>query len=505
MINMKRHINYYLLILVWVFTACEDKLEQAPLSSLGSNGFYNNPSDFQKALNGVYNQLRQYPINHFELSEVRSDNLYSPGIGGVRDYNLINNFNRNLSTTSLISSTWNGYYNGIMRANTVLDKLNVGAIPDENERLQIEAQAKFLRAMFYFDLVRFFGGVPLFDRAVTPLEALEIPRRSVEEVYNLIIGDLQFAISHLPPTYSTQNDVGKANSYAAKAILARVYLTRSGPQLHPQGPTLGSGEWQEALDLLNDIIGSGQYFLIDKYSSVFSYENEDNAEIIFDVQFASGGLGVGGEYVQYHYPEVYARAYGIPFAGGTFPDAPKTVSTDLMNSFEAEDQRDDFSVHVGFLDQNGNPSDDRFIKKYLDLNHLGVDRFDFELNFPVVRYSDILLMKAEALYQINGASPEIDLIVNEIRSRAGITEPINNVDYQIIMEERRKEFIGEGLRWHDLVRSGMALETMAEWKIKDDQANKISADIAANDLIYPIPQNQLDIKQGLYDQNQGYE
>jgi len=501
---MKKHIIYSLLIGLVILSGCEDKLEQAPISALGSNGFYRNQADFQKALNGAYNQLRQYPINHFELSEVRSDNLYAPGVAGVRDYNLINNFSRNLSTTTLISTTWNDYFNGIMRANTVLDNLNAEAIPEENLRLQIEAESKFLRAVFYFDLVRFFGRVPLFDRTVTPLEALEIPRSSIEEVYNLIIADLSFGISHLPPSYTNQGEVGKATSHAARAMLARVYLTRSGPQLHPQGPTMDSGEWEPAISLLNEIINSGQYTLMDNYSSIFAYDNENNAEIIFDVQFTSGGLGVGGEYVQYHYPEVYARANGIPFAGGTFPDAPKTVSADLMDSYEAEDQRDGFSVQVGSLDQNGNPSNDRFIKKYLDLNHLGVDRFDFELNFPVIRYADILLMKAEALYQINGPSSEIDLIVNQIRERAGLDQPLNGVTYEIILEERRREFIGEGLRWHDLVRSGQVLDVMTAWREKEDEANKISADISANDLIYPVPQNQLDVKQGLYEQNPGY-
>ncbi len=501
---MKKYIIYLLFIGLSVFTACEDKLNQAPISSLGSNGFYQTQEDFQKALNGSYSQLRQYPINHFELSEVRSDNIYSPGVGGVRDYNLINNFNRNLSTTSLISSTWNGYYNGIMRANTVLDNLNAETILDETVRLQFEAESKFLRALFYFDLVRFFGKVPLFDRIVTPLEALEIPRSSVEEVYSLIIADLNFAISHLPASYSGQNNVGKATSHAARAMLAKVYLTRSGPQLHPHGPTLDSGEWREALNLLNEVIESGQYALLDSYPSIFSYDNENNGEIVFDVQFTSGGLGVGGEYVQYHYPEVYARANGIPFSGGTFPDAPKTVSEDLMDSYEPEDIRDDYSVQVGFRDQNGNPSSDRFIKKYLDLNHLGIDRFDFELNFPVIRYADILLMKAEALYHIDGPSQEIDRIVNQIRQRAGLTEALNGVDYERIMEERRREFIGEGLRWHDLVRSGKALDVMATWKNKEDQANKMSADFSVNDLIYAIPQNQLDVKQGLYDQNPGY-
>ncbi|UCS94980.1 RagB/SusD family nutrient uptake outer membrane protein [Echinicola marina] len=484
--------------------SCESKLDQSPKSSLGSNAFYQNESDFIKALSGVYNGLNAYPINHFELSEVRSDNIYSPGTAGVRDYNLINNFNTNLATAGIMNSTWNDLYNNIMRANTILEKLTADVVADENMRARIEGETKFLRALFYFDLVRFYGKVPLFDRPVTPLEALEIPRSPVADVYSLIIADLEFAISNLPDEFTSATDLGRATSHAARGLLARVYMTRSGTQLHPEGPVMGTNEWDKAISLLDQIIDSGQFDLVDNYADIFAYDNENNEEIVFDIQFLSGGQGVGGEYVQYHYPEAFARTNGIPFAGGTFPDAPKTVSANLMDSYESNDVRDDFSVWINYDDGNGNITQDRFIKKYLDLDNLGVDRFDFELNFPVIRYADILLMKAEALSKSGGAQLEIDALVNSIRQRAGLILPLVNVSYEQIMEERRREFIGEGLRWHDLVRSGMAIDVMKAWVEEEDAANKISTDITADDMIYAVPINQLDVKEGLYDQNAGY-
>ncbi|MBD8489746.1 RagB/SusD family nutrient uptake outer membrane protein [Echinicola sp. CAU 1574] len=504
---MKKIKNLYIVLIglaAGVMTSCESKLDQSPISSLGSNGFYQNEADFIKALSGVYNGLNAYPINHFELSEVRSDNIYTPGTAGVRDYNLINNFNTNLATAGIMNSTWNGLYNNIMRANTIVDKLSADVVADDNTRTRIEGETKFLRALYYFDLVRFYGKVPLFDRPVTPLEALEIPRSPVTDVYDLIIADLQFAIANLPDEYSSATDLGRATSHAARGLLARVYMTRSGTQLHPDGPVLGTNEWSQALTLLDQIINSGQFDLVDSYADIFAYDNENNEEIVFDIQFLSGGQGVGGEYVQYHYPEAFARTNGIPFAGGTFPDAPKTVSADLMASYPSEDVRDDFSVWINYDDGNGNITQDRFIKKYLDLDNLGVDRFDFELNFPVIRYADILLMKAEALSKSGGSQSAIDAIVNEIRNRAGITAPVANVTYDQIMEERRREFIGEGLRWHDLVRSGMAIDVMLDWIAEEDAANKISTDITSDDLIYAVPINQLDVKEGLYEQNPGY-
>ncbi|AKD05385.1 RagB/SusD family nutrient uptake outer membrane protein [Pontibacter korlensis] len=491
------------IILAAGMSACEEKLDLAPVSEVGSNGFYKNTADFEKAVTGVYSQLRGYPMVHFDLSEVRSDNIYAPGTSGIRDYNLVNNFNRTLATNAQMSRAWNSNYNGIMRANTVIEKLSADAVPDEALRTRFEAEAKFLRAMYYFDLVRWFGRVPLFDRSLSPLEALEVPRSPVEDVYNLILADLQFAVENLPESYGADN-VGRATSHAARGILARVYLTRSGPELHPDGPTLGTDEYTQALQLLNEIINSGRFAMLSDYDRIFAYDNENNSEIVFDIQYRSGGQGLGGEYVQGHYSEPYARAVGIPFAGGTPPDGPKTPSDGLLASFGEGDLRVAASIQQGYTDQNGNPSSESFINKYLDLNHLGVDRFDFELNFPVIRYTDVLMMKAEALLKTGGGQAEVDEIVNAVRTRAGL-EPVANVTYEELMEERRKEFVGEGLRWHDLVRSGLVLDVMNAWIAEEDaDEQKMAQNVVNFDIIYAIPQNQLDVKTGLYDQNPGY-
>ncbi|MEK6480521.1 RagB/SusD family nutrient uptake outer membrane protein [Catalinimonas sp. 4WD22] len=498
-----KYLNIILLCLLFtVFTACEDELDQSPISERGSSNFYQSEEDFIQAINGVYNDLRSYPIWHFELSEIRSDNMFVPGAGGVRDYSAVNNFSVNLATTDYISEVWNVNFNGVMRANTVLTELEATNILDESISNRIEGEAKFLRAMYYFDLVRWFGQVPLITETVTPLEALNIPRSPVSEVYEVIIADLQDAITLLPETYDGGNE-GRATSHAARGILARVFMTRSGTQLHPSGPTLGTNDYDAALTLLNEIIESGQFSLLESYADIFAYDNENNAEMVFDVQFQSGGLGIGAEYIAWQYPEAYSRAVGIPFAGGAYPDAPKTPSDDVLASFAEEDVRDEVSITDGYM-MDGNYVANPFISKYLDLDYLGIDRFDFELNYPVLRYTDVLLLKAEAILQgTAGSQQEVDDIVNEVRERAGL-EPVSNVDLNMLLEERRREFIGEGLRWHDLVRTGTVLEVMNNWLqgLEDDGIMPDQIDETA--IIYPIPQNQLDVKQGLYEQNPGY-
>lgn len=486
--------------------ACEDDLDQAPISEASAANFFRNTEDFQLAVNGVYNTLGGYPVRALNLSEVRSDNIYAPGVSGVRDWNPVNNFEKTLATNPLIADAWNANYNGILRANTVLDKINETAVPDAETRNRFIGEAKFLRAFFYFDLVRLFGRVPLFDRVVTPTEALEIPRSSVEDVYALIMSDLEDAITKLPGSYNASNK-GRATAHAARGLLALVHLTRSGPEIHPDGPTLGVNEYDKALSLLNEVINSGQYGWVNNYASIFSYTNENNPDIVFDVQAIGGNagdVGVGSILPSEMYEELYARAVGIPFPGGIPIDGPKTPSTDLINSYPADDVRDDFSILPSYNDPSGALVNRAQFVKFLDLSQAGVDRFNWSINFPVLRYTDILLLKAEAILRgaSGGSQSEVDAIVNDVRARAGL-DPVSNVDLDMLLEERRREFAAEGLRWHDLVRTGKVIEVMNAWDAVEDASNKINT-VTANDIIYPIPQTQLDVKKGLYEQNPGY-
>lgn len=491
--------------LVLVFSACEDELDLAPISEPSAANFYNDTEDFELAINGVYHALGDYPSNHLYLSEVRSDNIYAPGTG-VRDWNPINNFERTLQTNPMMADAWDTNFRGIYLANMVLDNINEEVVPESDIRSRITGEAKFLRALFYFDLVRFFGKVPVYEHAYTPTEALEISRSPVVDVYNLITTDLQDAISNLPGSYAASL-TGKATSHAAKALLAKVYLAMSGPTYGIEGPGLGEDHYSEALTLLNEVIASGQYGWVNDYASIFSYNNENNPDIVFDIQFINDGAtedrGIGTILPTLMYLESYARI-NLPFAGGVSNDGAGGIdpSEDLLDSFEEDDVRDDFAILMNFIDENGNPVNHPQYVKFLSLNHIPADRFNWGINFPVIRYTDVLMMKAEALLQTGGSQADVDEIVNDVRARAGL-DPVSNVDMDVLLEERRKEFMGEGSRWHDLIRTGRAIDVMNDFAAQYDDADKMNT-VEANDLIYAIHQDQLEVKDGLYEQNPGY-
>ncbi len=501
---------FLLLVSVLVFGACEKDLNLAPISDPGSNGFYKNADDFKQAVNGVYATFGvnsslnvDYASMYVVLDESRSDNIYSPGQAGVRDWNAINNFQNTIATLGTIASIWNMTFNGIMRANTVLDQLkaNRGAVGDPALATRFEAEARFLRAYFYFDLVKWFGKVPIFETFVSPTDALNVGRSSVEDVYSLIISDLNFAISNLPQEYGAA-DKGRATSFAAKGILARVYLTRSGPKLHPDGPCLGTNEYGQALNLLQDIIQSNKFAMVSKYADIFDYNKEGNAEIIFDFQFVSGGVGAGGYYPTEYYDEGWGRV-NLKFPGGNPGDGSKRVSDDLLNSYDAGDLRIDPTFQMDYTDINGQVADAQFFDKFMNVAKAGGDRFDWSINYPVLRYTDVLMMKAECILQgAPGSQADVDKIVTDVRARANVSA-VSNVTLDMLLAERRKEFAGENLRWDDLVRTGKVVDVMNAWIQKEDVSGKIQP-VTNNFIIYPIPSNQLDVKQGLYTQNPGY-
>lgn len=501
---MKKIIGFSSIVVLCLLSACDKKLDQTPISDQTTENFYTLTADFISAANATYASLQTYPDRLLNLSETRSDNLYAVSDGGVRDWDGINSFQRTIAGNPYVTEAWSGNYTGINRANLLLEKLSEkgeSVIADATLRTRLQAEAKFLRAFYYFDLVRWFGRVPLLDKTVIASEALNIGRSAVSDVYNLIISDLQFAAANLPDAYTTAADKGRATKYAAKGILALVYMTRSGPTYDINGPGLGLNEWGQALGLLNEITTSGKYSFLTSYSNIFSYTNENNAEVIFDVQYSTGSNPVvGGTFPWLLAPDAWFQAIGKPTQGGL---TIRPISNNLLTSYEAGDTRKAFSIQPGYTTATGVTETRSFYKKYIDLTKVPTNRLDWPINFIVLRYTDLLMLKAECiLHGATGSQTDVDAIVNQVRARAGLT-PIANVTLARLMEERRKEFAGEGSRWHDLVRSGNIESVMTSWIAAED-VQKVMQPFQKNYILYPIPQSELDVKPGLYEQNLGY-
>jgi hypothetical protein len=520
---MKKTFSIIIIALATLAASCTKDLDQVPISVATAPTFYQQPSDFIQAVNAAYNSLRGYPDRVLFLSEIRSDNIYPTNDVG-RDPDPINNFAVGIAPNTYVEEAWSANFSGIFKANTAIEQIAKNASYVGNAALanRLTAEARFLRAFFYFDLVKYFGKLPIVDHTVTASEANTIGRSTVTEVYALIIGDLQFAAANLPANFSGAypaygpTDVGRATKYAAEAMLAKVYMTRSGPTYGIDGPGLGLNEWSLAMPLLQDVITNGGFvFNPAPYSfpvpatGIFSYTNQNpstNKEAIFDVMYLTqANSNLGATHPWQLVPQNYFNAYGNSSTSGAL--GTPSVSGNLINSYATTDTRKSPFFHTTPYTYTGNTETKPFFRKYLDTTKVPAtnSRFDWAINFIVLRYTDILMLKAECILNgaTGGSQTDVDQIVNQVRARAG-QPAITGVTKAQLLDERRKELAGEGQRWFDLQRSGNLITIMNAWIATEDVALHKVNTVVANHIIYPVPQTQIDASPGLYTQNPGY-
>lgn len=497
----------YIVLGLGLFSACDMDLGQQPISDPAAETYFQTVDDFNQGLNAVYSSARGYPDRLMNLSETRSDNLYAVSDGGVRDWEGINSFHQNIAANPYIVEAWQTNFTGIFRANNYLEQLaskGESVILEEDMRRRLEGQARFLRAFYYFDLIRYFGKVPLIDRVVDAPEAKTIPRSSVSDVYSLIMEDLNTAIDYLPaPSDYPAVDKGRANKYSAKMLLGLVYMTRSGPDLGIEGAGMNSNEWDEAVNQFNDIIASDEFELLPSYARIFDYTNENNEEVIFNIEYATGSNpAVGSTFPWVLVPDTWFRSLGFGAQGGL---TIRPVAMELLDKYETDDVRRGFSIQEGYED-DGVVETRPFVKKFVDISRVPTtSRTDWPINYIVFRYTDLLMLKAECV--LNGApgstDTDVDAVVNAVRERAGLTTSLTGVTKEQLLEERRREFIGEGVRWFDLIRSGTVENTMNAWIEEEDTGGQMR-DFQLDYVLYPIPQSEMNTAPGLYDQNNGY-
>lgn len=479
--------KYMVLVAGLGFTSCsKDFLDLKPISTATSDNFYRTADDFKNAINGAYGSLQAGGLttNSYVFAEVASDNTVPVASGSVTDQDEFDRFYIK-TTNPFISTRWNDGYAAIARFNTILDK--IGAVTmDETLKNRYTAEAKFLRALVYFELVRTFGDVPLVLKTIeNPDEGYTYGRNPKAEVYTQIEKDLTEAEAVLPVSYATA-DIGRATKGAAKALLGKVYLTQN--------------KYPQTVSKLKEVIDLATYQILPNYLDVFRVGNKNNKESVFDVQFKSGGSSEGNPWPNAFAPQNSGNAV-IAFGG----DGNNQPSADIIAAYETGDLRKDISLATSYVNAAGQTIPDKFIKKYYDVP---VAKNDNGNNIPVIRYADVILMYAEALnevsYQAGGAA---FTYLNQIRTRAGLssktaeTTPTQAAFRLAVEQERRVELAFEGHRWYDLVRTGRAVTVLNS---KKDQIRQV-ADLTANNLVFPIPQSQIDINRDKIKQNPGYE
>lgn len=471
-------------LLTAALTGCKEQfLDLSPISQANTGTFYKTSADLLNAVNGAYGALQfagQYG-NFYVVSEIPSDDTTPVLSGSVTDQDEFDKFYLR-TTNPFLAARWSDGYRGIYRANAVIDR-SADIQMDEDLKKRIVGEAKFLRALMYFNMVRVFGDVPLVLKEITdPQEGYTFGRTPAAEVYSQIIKDLTDAEAVLPATYTGAN-VGRATRGAAKSLLGKVYITQK--------------KYAEAAPKLKEVIDAGTYELLPSYADVFRASNKNHKESIFDVQYKKGNIGEGSGFANAYAPENSGNAV-IQFGGG----GNNRPTPDMVQAYEPGDTRKDVSLATSYVNANGARIDYNFVRKYRDTPVVNGDSED---NWPVLRYADVLLMYAEALNE-QGKTAEALPFLNQIRKRAGIPEKtLADVGTQAAMrqaleQERRVELAFEGHRWFDLVRTGRALDVL---KAKA-QAIGIKTDLKETNLVFPVPQSQIDINPSQIKQNPGY-
>ncbi|RYZ48058.1 MAG: RagB/SusD family nutrient uptake outer membrane protein [Sphingobacteriales bacterium] len=494
--------------------ACSKDLRQKPISSSTTETFFQSETDFLMAVDGAFaaglrgNTLGNsygYPDRLMNLSETRSDNLYAI-TDGARPWEGINGLQTSIANNQYVTEAWANNYDAIAKANVVLQQiaLKPEVFFSDSSKVSIEAQARFIRAFCYFDLVRWFGKVPLIDRPIDVNESKSIGRSPVADVYELIIADFKFAEEHLPSIQLSTN-VGRATTWAAKGLLAQVYMARSGPTYSIEGPGMGLNEWDKAYALLNEIANQGMSIkgealgYVPNYADIF--KTEYNKEVVFDVEYIAGTDGVGASFVWVLTSDEYFQSIGLSAQGSNYR---RPVANSFRALFAASDKRLKASILDSFKYKDITYEYPMYIK-YVDKSKYGSGRTNWGTNFIVLRYTDVMMLRAECTLHGGGGSPaDVDDVVQAVRERAGDSATVIGINLDQLMAERRKEFCAEGTRWFDLQRSGKLVELMNAFRTADDLSGRILP-ASNNTVIYPVPQSQLNIVPGLYTQNPGYD
>ena len=485
---MKRY-NFKPVLLLFslaLFLGCsEEFLDETQEYSIDSENYFNSEQDYYNALIGVYDILQSTYLNVI-MGEIASDNTLSGGESAtdVIGWQQIDEM-QHTPVNDNLDDLWDWNFAGVQRANYILefkDKI------DFEGKQQIIAEARFLRAYFTFELVKWFGPIPLKgDERFVLGDEKTIPRAPVSEVYDQIESDLMFAIEHLD---YTAPQVGRATKGAAQALLGKAYLYQE--------------EFEASAEVLTDLIENGPYELAD-YQTLFEQEGENGVGSVFEIQY-TGEEGAGFGCLQCSEGNVAVGFQGVRNYSGPIFESGFSFNVpvqEVVDLFTEDDIRQEVSVldivewseETGASYSEGYKHTGYFNRKYLPRknDNVGDANLTQPNNYRAIRYADVLLMAAEALVRGNFDEERARRYLNMVRVRAGL-QPVSasgSTLLDIIYTDRRLELVGEGHRFFDLVRTGRAAE-------------EIEGFTPGKNELFPVPLEEIEFSQGNWTQNPGY-
>jgi hypothetical protein len=488
-----------LLLFLTIVSGC-DFLNEDPRSTITTENFYQTESDAIFATNALYDYLTVGTSGIFEPSfggiffndywvihDLVSDNALEKLTGQV--YRNLANFDHTPDNFR-IELYWQDLYKTINAANTVIDKVPPIEF-NEMRKQHLISEARFIRAMMYFEATRMFGDVPLMLDATTDVANSYKSREAQSVIYGEIVKDLEFAEQNLSTTFRVGN--GRPTPLAATALLAKAYLY--------------SGEYELAAEKAKEVIDSEEYYLWEDFADIFKIDNMNEGEVIFAVNF-SGTLSEGFKPNQY-LVRLLPSGINQNNEGPENAHGWEVPTEDLYNSFDNRDRRKEVTFIESYTYSDGSTVtfEPHFGKFWDQEAEPRANNTDMDVIY--LRYADILLIYAEALNEINnGPNPAAYDAINQVRKRArfdgeselNILPDLANLTYQefkdAILEERRWEFVMEGERWGDLVRMGKLVEKVVA-------SGKANATPTETHYLFPIPQRERNINKNL-SQNEGY-
>lgn len=513
---------FAMILFAGLVVSCNDFLTTPLESSISTSNFYSTPQEFELGLTGVYSTLRtedwgsnarygSYFQGLLTLTRLGTDELYASydiygGEVQLSDYTY--------TTASIfLSRTWFVMYQGIQRANIIIDRIE--RVPmDAATKGRISGEAHFLRAFFYFHLVRLFGDVPLVVKETTDLSLLDAERKPIATVYEQIVADLIYAKENIPDGATN----GHASKEAAQAMLGKVYLQMSGYPLYD--PSAAS----KALDELRAVKDNPKFALEKDYFALFDGEHEYGPEYIWDIEFSNNGTTQYGGQV--------GTLEGVPSEARMYWVALKAVPDLIFCYGDADIRKENIAQYQYVYDTNR-----ELVKKFPETEEEATFYYSFALkfrhpleeekrkggwanwanpiNFPIIRYADVLLMYAEASARANGAvMPDAKEAVNMVRRRGygldvntpsaicDISASSKNDFLKKILLERKLELCYEGQRWYDLQRFDCLKEAMESCTKMITMYPAYASSITEKHKFYPVPQDVIDASEGKIQQSE---